>query len=254
MTNSTKDMIDLVDVSNLKLTLGHPNGTLAKITHVGNLKLNNDVILFNVLVVPEYTVSLLYVHKLIKDRKLSVGFDETKCYIYDLRNGRVLGTGNEMNPYDDEEELSGRDGSVHQPDTNFGNQARHDDYHTSTPIGENTQSKGTLGLHQEVPVVNTKEVPVFENMFHGQIEEASLGLRRSSRSSKFPAKLNEYVLENKVKYVLNRYPNHIFLSAENYCFVSNLNKSSEPFSFEEASKDLNWVNDMNDEMHALYEK
>ncbi|GJY30605.1 hypothetical protein Tco_0414100, partial [Tanacetum coccineum] len=92
MTNSTKDMIDLVDVSDIKLTVGHPNRTLAKITHVRNLKLNNDVILFNVLVVPEYTVSLLYVHKLIKDRKLSVGFDETKCYIYDLRKGRVLGT------------------------------------------------------------------------------------------------------------------------------------------------------------------
>ncbi|GKC64628.1 ribonuclease H-like domain-containing protein [Tanacetum coccineum] len=95
MTNSTKDMIDVVDVSDLKLTVGHPNGTLAKITHAGNLKLNNDVILFNVLVVPEYTVSLLYVHKLIKDSKLSVGFDETKCYIQDLRNERVLGTGSE---------------------------------------------------------------------------------------------------------------------------------------------------------------
>ncbi|GKE06746.1 hypothetical protein Tco_1398764, partial [Tanacetum coccineum] len=67
MTNSTKDMIDVVDVSDLKLIVGHPNGTLAKITHAGNLKHNNDVILFNVLVVPEYTVSLLYVHKLIKD-------------------------------------------------------------------------------------------------------------------------------------------------------------------------------------------
>ncbi|GJX32751.1 ribonuclease H-like domain-containing protein [Tanacetum coccineum] len=55
MTNSTKDMIDMVDVSDLKLTVGYPSGTLAKITRVGNLRLNNDVILFNVLVVPEYT-------------------------------------------------------------------------------------------------------------------------------------------------------------------------------------------------------
>nr|GFA35949.1 ribonuclease H-like domain-containing protein [Tanacetum cinerariifolium] len=83
------------NVSDLKLTVGHPIGTLAKITHVGNLRLNNDVILFNVLVVPEYTVSFLSVHKSIKDSKLSVGFDETKCYIEDLRKERVLGTGSE---------------------------------------------------------------------------------------------------------------------------------------------------------------
>ncbi|GKD41948.1 ribonuclease H-like domain-containing protein [Tanacetum coccineum] len=32
-----------------------------------------------------------------------------------------------------------------------------------------------------------------------------------------------------------------------------MNKSSEPSSFEEASKDINWVNAMNEEMSALYE-
>ncbi|GKA13507.1 hypothetical protein Tco_0693153 [Tanacetum coccineum] len=142
MTNSTKDMVDLVDVSDLKLTVGHPNGTLAK--YVRNLKSNSDVMLFNVLVIPEYTVSLLSVHKLIKARKFSVGFDETKCYIQDLRKERVLGTGNEFgglylfdkeynksdvsnykskpktkssrSPNDDEKGPSGRDVSVHQPD------------------------------------------------------------------------------------------------------------------------------------------
>nr|GEW05343.1 hypothetical protein [Tanacetum cinerariifolium] len=69
--------------------VGHPNGTLAKITHVGNLKLDNDVVLFDVLVVTKCCVILLYVHKLIKD-KLIVGFEETKCYIQDLRKGRIL--------------------------------------------------------------------------------------------------------------------------------------------------------------------
>ncbi|GKB32224.1 ribonuclease H-like domain-containing protein, partial [Tanacetum coccineum] len=69
ITNNTKNMFNIVDVSELKLTVGHPNGTLAQITHVGNLKLNNDVVLFDVLVVPEY------------------------C---DLKKGRVLGTGSEF--------------------------------------------------------------------------------------------------------------------------------------------------------------
>nr|GEX98976.1 ribonuclease H-like domain-containing protein [Tanacetum cinerariifolium] len=83
-------MFNLVDVSGLKLIVGHPNGTLAKITHAGNLKLNNDVILFDILVVPEYTDSLLSVNKLTKYSKLSVCFDESNCYIQDLRKGKVL--------------------------------------------------------------------------------------------------------------------------------------------------------------------
>nr|GEV31552.1 ribonuclease H-like domain-containing protein [Tanacetum cinerariifolium] len=96
MTNSIKDMVNLVDVFDLKLTVGHPNGTLAKITHVGNLKLNNDLMLFDVLVIPEYTVSLLSMHKLIKYSKFSIGFEETKCYIQGLKKGRVLGTGSKF--------------------------------------------------------------------------------------------------------------------------------------------------------------
>ncbi|GKB40653.1 putative RNA-directed DNA polymerase [Tanacetum coccineum] len=88
-------MFHLVDVSELNITVGHPNGTLAKITHIGNLKLNNDVVLFDVLVILEYCVSLLSVHKLIKDSKLSVSFDETKCVIQDLKKEKVLETGSE---------------------------------------------------------------------------------------------------------------------------------------------------------------
>ncbi|GJT50104.1 ribonuclease H-like domain-containing protein [Tanacetum coccineum] len=67
-----------------------------RITHVGSLRLNNDVVLFDVLVVPEYCVSLLSVHKLIKDNKLVMMFDECKCHIQDLKRGRVLGTGSEF--------------------------------------------------------------------------------------------------------------------------------------------------------------
>ncbi|GJZ86289.1 zf-CCHC domain-containing protein [Tanacetum coccineum] len=59
--------------------VGHPNGTMAKIKYVRNLQLSKDVVLYDVLVVPEYYVSLLSVHKLISDSRLFVGFDENKC-------------------------------------------------------------------------------------------------------------------------------------------------------------------------------
>ncbi|GJR06022.1 ribonuclease H-like domain-containing protein [Tanacetum coccineum] len=74
---------------------GHPNGTLATISHVRNLKLSNNVILYDVLVVPGYFVSLLSVNKLIRDSKMFVGFDENKCYIQDLEREKILRTGSE---------------------------------------------------------------------------------------------------------------------------------------------------------------
>nr|GEW47392.1 putative Gag-polypeptide of LTR copia-type [Tanacetum cinerariifolium] len=51
---SAKLLIYVVDVSNLGLTVGLPNGTKARIVNIGDLKLNDFVTLFNVLVVPEY--------------------------------------------------------------------------------------------------------------------------------------------------------------------------------------------------------
>nr|GEX27938.1 ribonuclease H-like domain-containing protein [Tanacetum cinerariifolium] len=95
INNNIKNMIHVVDVTDKNLTARHPNGTLAKITHIGNLILNNNVILFDVLVIPEYCVNLLSVHKLIKDSKPSVCFNETKCLIQDLKKETVSGTSSE---------------------------------------------------------------------------------------------------------------------------------------------------------------
>ena len=76
MTVTTKNMFGNADISDLNLIFGHTNGTLAKIKYVGNLYLSNNVVLYDVLVVPEYCVSLLSVHKLTRVSKMFVGFDE----------------------------------------------------------------------------------------------------------------------------------------------------------------------------------
>ncbi|GJZ03090.1 ribonuclease H-like domain-containing protein [Tanacetum coccineum] len=148
-------------------------------------------------------------------------------------------------PNDDEEGPSGRDGNVHQPVPDSENQPGHGDQHFATPIDDENPSEGNGGSHLEVPI--------FENINQNETEEVSPDIRRSSRPSKLPAKLNEFVLDGKVKYGLHRYVNHTLLRGENYCFVTNLNKSVEPSSFQEASKDINWINAMNEELHALYE-
>ncbi|KAJ9542639.1 hypothetical protein OSB04_029145 [Centaurea solstitialis] len=84
-----------------------------------------------------------------------------------------------------------------------------------------------------------------------QKSNTEFNVRKSDRVSIFPKRFDEYVVEGKVKYGLEKVVNYSKLCKEHYCFVSNLNKSLEPTSYLEASKDQNWINAMNDEMEAL---
>nr|GEW41174.1 ribonuclease H-like domain-containing protein [Tanacetum cinerariifolium] len=95
LTVSIVGMFSVVDVSSLNITISHPNGTLATISHIGNLKLTNNIMLYDFLMVHGYCVSLLFVNKLIRDSKMFVSFDEEKCYILDLTMQKILGTGSE---------------------------------------------------------------------------------------------------------------------------------------------------------------
>nr|GEX76359.1 copia protein [Tanacetum cinerariifolium] len=45
----------------------------------------------------KHTVNLLSIHKLAKDSKLIVGFDEHKCYIQDSKEWNIVGTGKQSN-------------------------------------------------------------------------------------------------------------------------------------------------------------
>nr|GEY09153.1 hypothetical protein [Tanacetum cinerariifolium] len=75
--------------------------------------------------------------------------------------------------------------------------------------------------------------------------------RRSSKPSKVPRNLNDFVIEGKVKYEVERVVNYSNLSNDNFCFTSNINKSIEPKTYQEAALDTNWINVMNNEMEAL---
>nr|GEV78930.1 ribonuclease H-like domain-containing protein [Tanacetum cinerariifolium] len=75
---------------------------------------------------------------------------------------------------------------------------------------------------------------------------------RSSRVSKLPAKLNDYVVDSKLKYGLEKHVSYAKLNTVNYCFTTTFNKSVEPTSYYEAAKDLKWIEAMNEEIDALY--
>ncbi|XP_071688300.1 uncharacterized protein [Rutidosis leptorrhynchoides] len=94
MTGSCEGLVNVFDVSKLNMTVGHPNGTLAKITNIGNLQLSKNFILKDVLVIPGYCVNLLSVNKLLKDYNMFIGFTSGNCFIQDLDLKKVVGIGN----------------------------------------------------------------------------------------------------------------------------------------------------------------
>ncbi|GKB12493.1 ribonuclease H-like domain-containing protein, partial [Tanacetum coccineum] len=343
MTASANFLTNVVDVSNLGLTVGHPNGTQALITKIGDLKINNEVTLYDVLVVPEYTVSLLSVHKLSIDNKLFVTFDESNCYIQELKANKNVGIGKQLNglylfdvnnackivsnnciancftsktllhqrlghpadqvldvlkttlkldshsksdhlcdtcnkakqtrepfllsnhkttkigelvhldvcenpkrPNDEGRVSSNDDGPELIPDINQGN-----DDSGATFIDEtnNTHPEGTVS--DETDFTND----FYENSeFNSKTEELPVHtLRRSSRQTKLPSSLNDFIVERKVKYRVERVVDYANLNHDNYCFIYALNKSVEPTCYEEAILDSNWVDAINAEIEALNE-
>ncbi|GJV29880.1 ribonuclease H-like domain-containing protein [Tanacetum coccineum] len=95
LTYTDKYLVNVIDIFKLRIKVSHPNGTKALITKVGNMKLTKHLTLYDVLVLLEYCVSLMYVHKVARDNKFVVSFDESHCYILpqDLREMKVLGIG-----------------------------------------------------------------------------------------------------------------------------------------------------------------
>ncbi|GJU44841.1 hypothetical protein Tco_1202107, partial [Tanacetum coccineum] len=95
MTYTDKELDNVIDISHFKNKVGHPNGSEAYISKIRNLRLSNGLNLYDVMVIPEYCVTLISVHKLIKENKVIVAFDENRCYflnqVLNLKN--VLGIG-----------------------------------------------------------------------------------------------------------------------------------------------------------------
>ncbi|GKD76029.1 hypothetical protein Tco_1334311 [Tanacetum coccineum] len=76
MTYTDKELDNVFDISHLRIKMGHPNGTKAYISKIENLRLSNGLTLYDVMVIPEYCVTLISVQKLAKENKVIVAFDE----------------------------------------------------------------------------------------------------------------------------------------------------------------------------------
>ena len=109
---------------------------------------------------------------------------------------------------------------------------------SATLENENAHSEGTF---QDSPITDS------------QTNLQNQPVRRSERSSVFPNKYNEFVVDSKVRYGLEKFVSYANLNSENFCFTTKLNKLSEPKNYLEASKTQHWKEAMNTEMNALYE-
>ncbi|GKA64920.1 hypothetical protein Tco_0764627, partial [Tanacetum coccineum] len=76
-------------------------------------------------------------------------------------------------------------------------------------------------------------------------------VRRSSRQTKLPTSLNDFIIDGKVKYGVEKVVNYANLRHENFCFASSLNKSVEPSCYKDAILDNNWVDATNAKIEAL---
>ncbi|GJU58348.1 ribonuclease H-like domain-containing protein [Tanacetum coccineum] len=70
-------MVNVVDISDLKIIVGHPNGTFDVISHVGNLKLANNVMLYDVL-------------DLKRERILGTGSKSGGLYLFDVNKSNCI--------------------------------------------------------------------------------------------------------------------------------------------------------------------
>ncbi|GJY51151.1 hypothetical protein Tco_0441998 [Tanacetum coccineum] len=98
MTYIDKELDNVLDVSHLKIKVGRLNGTEAYISKIRNLRLSNGLTLYDVMVIPKYCVTLISVHKLVKENKVIDAFDENRCYFLnqDLNLKNVLGLVNSV--------------------------------------------------------------------------------------------------------------------------------------------------------------
>lgn len=69
------------------LTINLPTGAVSKITHVGDVKLENGLILSNVLLVPQFKHNLLSIHKLARDNNCDIQFTPQACKIVNTKSG-----------------------------------------------------------------------------------------------------------------------------------------------------------------------
>ncbi|GJT62735.1 ribonuclease H-like domain-containing protein [Tanacetum coccineum] len=255
LTGSTSGMSNVVNIYDLKITVGHPNGTLAVISHVGNLKLANNVMMYDVLVVPGYCVGLLSVNKLIRDSKM-LGHPDDQVLSVLTKDLNI--SDNTSVPMG---EICQRAKQTREPfplsDTSlrllvnlFILICRVLIEFIAEKLPQSPNDDGRDSFNEEGILSHTGSHDSTQGRNHGYRLTATQ-IDDQNWHSKLLVRLNDYVLSSNVKYGIEKYVNYTKLSRVNMCFANLFNKYVEPTCLSEALCDPNWVKAMNNEIKAL---
>ncbi|GJY96364.1 ribonuclease H-like domain-containing protein [Tanacetum coccineum] len=148
-----------------------------------------------------------------------------------------------FSPNDDGKDTSVEDGSM-QPSFDIADSAQgmyQEGWHSATHIDDQNWYEGNVLNNDPCPTQMVNNID--------DVQTPRLG--RSTRQSKLPVKLNDYVLSSNVKYGIEKYVNYSKLKGDNMWFATTLNKYVEPICLSDALSDSNWVEAMNNETEDL---
>ncbi|GKC44392.1 ribonuclease H-like domain-containing protein [Tanacetum coccineum] len=118
---------------------------------------------------------------------------------------------------------------------------------SATQVEDTSLSEGNVSKNSS----SSLSVPT-HNLTFDSIDRVQSEPKRFSRIPKLPAKLNDYVVDSKVKYGLEKHVSYTKLNFVNFCFTTTLDKSVEPSNYYEVASDPKWIEAMNEEIDALY--
>ncbi|GJU89699.1 hypothetical protein Tco_1302122 [Tanacetum coccineum] len=134
-----------------------------------------------------------------------------KCYIQDLHLKKTLGTGSqheglalETDSHGDSENSFAPEGT--NEDASHSDSTSLEDFNDATDIELVTSPNDDITVEQS----STSE----DNHNITNVDSGQPSLKKSSRTSKLPTKLSDFVLDDKVKYGINKHINYSNLSEE----------------------------------------
>ncbi|GJU89877.1 ribonuclease H-like domain-containing protein [Tanacetum coccineum] len=264
MTNSEKDLDNVYDISHLNIKVAHPNGTNANISKIGNLKLQNGLILFDVLVIPNYCDldlknvlgtgrqcgGLYYLDT--QGTKCKIDHNVLTCslsfYDWHCRLGHPGDPALDVLkglPDDDESVRNNHNSDPKSLGTS-----------SSTDSGDNAhiaQSPSFGDIHYGNSDDDVNLYEEVRNLDENQFSEGTLEINPSTSSHGQNQRGNLEGTSNNPAQGAQELRRSTRSFGDILCFVTHLNKNSEPRSFFEASQSPQWIDAMNLEMSALLE-
>ncbi|KAK6118882.1 hypothetical protein DH2020_047376 [Rehmannia glutinosa] len=93
---SFPELVNKTTMLDHPVTVHLPDGTSVAVAQSGSIKLSNEFVLTDVLIVPSFKYNLLSVSQLLEGNKLECVFSQGKCWLQDPDTGRIRGVGKAM--------------------------------------------------------------------------------------------------------------------------------------------------------------